>query len=257
MPFSLSNSIQELFPQNYAEQRSAFVASQPNRASARSAYFSRTAHPGSDRYMNNLRSLEEDMLRRHGGILPKKIEERMAGAKKAHIDALAHPHRARTLRNLGRAIGPVATLGFAAYAMWGGEGGSTGDRAAAAAGEVAGGIGGGIGWFAGGATGAAIGSAILPGVGTVIGGLVGSFAGSFAGYSAGSGAVGTAYDFANRLVDNEKRKRGLEWNDWAGQTQAFNTQRASTMRQRSLEAMNRGMMNSRSLMGREASFMHR
>jgi hypothetical protein len=72
-----------------------------------------------------------------------------------------------------------------------------------------------------------------------------------------SSAGYAAYGFANRLVDNERRRRGIEWNGWAGQTQVFNTQKAATMRQRSLEAMNRGMMNARSAMGREASFMHR
>jgi hypothetical protein len=90
---------------------------------------------------------------------------------------------------------------------------------------------------------------------------VGFFAGSLfgpAGAMAGSILFGSAAEatigHADKIVDSERKKRGL---DWGVNTAPFQTARAHTMRQQSLQLMNRGQMSARSLLGQEAVFVHK
>jgi len=113
----------------------------------------------------------------------------------------------------------------------------------------------------GAAIGAAIGSYIPvagTAVGAAVGAAVGSVVGSVVGGLAGSEAGGAAFDatlgIPDRMVERERARRGLNWGQ---HTAAFQTKNAATMRQQSLSLMNRGAMSTRSLMGQEATFVHR
>ena len=110
-----------------------------------------------------------------------------------------------------------------------------------------------VGSKAGLGTGAAIGSFATP-VGAVIGGAIGYIAGGLIGSVAGEELTDTLTRIPDRMVDRERSRRNL---DWGTHTKAFQTQRAHTMRQQSLAAMNRGQMSARSLLGQEAVFVHR
>jgi hypothetical protein len=114
-----------------------------------------------------------------------------------------------------------------------------------------------IGWEVGSKAGMGIGAAIgsaIPIVGTAIGAGVGYLAGGMAGAIAGGSMTEALTRIPDRLVEREQSKRRL---NWGVQSPAFNTQRAHTMRQQSLSMMNRGTMSARSLLGREAMFVHR
>lgn len=101
-------------------------------------------------------------------------------------------------------------------------------------------------------TGAAIGSAI-PGIGTAIGAVVGYAVGGMAAALSVEGLVDAATRVPDRLVERERSRRKL---DWVGDRSAFQTDKAATMRARSMEMMNRGMMSARSMLGREAVMLH-
>jgi hypothetical protein len=112
------------------------------------------------------------------------------------------------------------------------------------------------GWEGGATLGMALGGAIgsvIPGIGTAIGAVAGYIGGGLLGSMGAESAAGAAFGFADRLVDRERNRRKL---DWVGDKTAFQTQRASTMRQQSMEMMNRGMMSARSLLGREGVMLH-
>ena len=68
-------------------------------------------------------------------------------------------------------------------------------------------------------------------------------------------AIEGAYEFQKHLADIGSRQRlsGLEWGKGSA---GMNTRRAHTMRQQSLQEMNRGSMSARSLLGREAQYLH-
>ena len=124
-------------------------------------------------------------------------------------------------------------------------------RATAASGASA------VGWAAGAkvgtSIGAGVGSAILPGVGTAVGAVGGFVVGGLVGATGADQLVTAGFRFADHLVESERAKRNL---NWINDSSAFQTRKAATMRQQSLQAMNRGMMSSRSVLGREAAFMH-
>ena len=105
--------------------------------------------------------------------------------------------------------------------------------------------------------GAAIGTALLPGLGTGLGALAGKgigwLVGGYAGGALAQGAYEGTLGVMDRAVDRERARRNLNWKH--DQT-AFMTQGAHTMRQQSLQAMNRGMMNARSMLGREGVMLH-
>lgn len=64
-----------------------------------------------------------------------------------------------------------------------------------------------------------------------------------------------AYEFQKHLADigSKQRMSGLEWGKGSP---GMDTQKAYTMRQQSLQMMNRGSMSARSLLGREAQYLH-
>lgn len=68
-----------------------------------------------------------------------------------------------------------------------------------------------------------------------------------------SEAVGLGVDFTEHLQGIGSRGRGKQ--NW-GMSSSFYSRKAYTMRQQSLEAMNRGQMSARNLMGQEASILH-
>ena len=117
------------------------------------------------------------------------------------------------------------------------------------------------GWGIGSTIGGAIGTAIAPGVGTTIGYFAGGFAGALIGQGVGSTisdvagapfrAVPAAYKFF-RNTGMQNRRLELGGNMSAGNRSMY----AQTMRQRALMQMNRSGQNARSLLGREAQFMH-
>jgi hypothetical protein len=119
------------------------------------------------------------------------------------------------------------------------------------------GVGAMAGWAVGSKAGMGIGAAIgsyVPVVGTAIGAVVGYVAGGLIGSGAGEAVTDAITRVPDRMVDRERSRRKLEWGN---NIAAFTTQRASTMRQQSLSLMNRGQMSARSLMGQEATFIHK
>jgi hypothetical protein len=167
----------------------------------------------------------------------------------------------------GRLAGGALSVGFAAMPLFTTPGGIS-EKARAVGGGIAGMVGIAVGAKVGMATGAAIGGAIgatvgsiVPGVGTAIGGIIGAGIGTAVGWVAGGfvgselfeGAYHAALAIPDRMVDRERARRNLNWKN---DTAAFTTQSAHTMRQQSLQAMNRGMMSSRSMLGREGVMLH-
>lgn len=68
-----------------------------------------------------------------------------------------------------------------------------------------------------------------------------------------SEAASLGVDFIEHLQGIGSRGRGQQ--NW-GMSSSFYSRKAYTMRQQSLEAMNRGQMSARNLMGQEASILH-
>jgi hypothetical protein len=112
----------------------------------------------------------------------------------------------------------------------------------------------GAGSFAGWEVGSKLGMGIGAAVGGGIGGVVGYIGGGLIGSIAGGELTEAITRIPDRMVDRERNRRNL---DWGAHTAAFQTQRAHTMRQQSLAAMNRGQMSARSLLGQESMFVHR
>ena len=146
-------------------------------------------------------------------------------------------------------------------------------------------FGSGIGYDIGASVGGAIGGMIhenleTPGkyIGAMGGALVGAEAGGYLmrGARAGKGllaagrfgaaavagtvlmqGVSTAYKgLYATLKTGFQQKRKMRGLDFAGDPTQFYTQRATTMRQRAVQAMNRSHMNARSAFGQEAQLMH-
>lgn len=151
----------------------------------------------------------------------------------------------------GKALGPLAMVGFAAQAAYS-EQGPASAKVGAAIGMTAGMVGWEAGATAGTSLGAAAGSFLGP-LGTLVGAAAGYLVGGLAGFAAVDEASKFAASIPQRLVDRERTRRRL---NWATPNPAFYTQQAATMRQASLQAMNRGLMTSRSAMGQEAVFVH-
>ena len=86
-----------------------------------------------------------------------------------------------------------------------------------------------------------------------VGGGLGKLAMGFTGMAALEFAAEEAIGAWQGGVEKERDLRKL---NWVGNTDAFNTQRAHTMRQTSLQAMNSGMMSARSMLGREGVMLH-
>jgi hypothetical protein len=109
----------------------------------------------------------------------------------------------------------------------------------------------------GGLAGWSLGAKLGLGIGAVVGGPITGFLGmaigAFAGGYAGDVGVNKLMKIPDNMVERERKRRQLNWkNDQS----AFQTQNAATMRQQSLQAMNRGQMTARSMLGREAVMFH-
>lgn len=142
-------------------------------------------------------------------------------------------------------------------------------------------IGGSVGEFAAGLISdkesvATLGRTVGSLAGTSIGARIGAYAfsGAAPGFARGVGAAAVAVAATGALAigstavstafsgvyaslrtgfQNKRKMRGL---DFAGDTAQMYTQRATTMRQRAVQAMNRSHMNARSAFGQEAQLMH-
>jgi len=114
-----------------------------------------------------------------------------------------------------------------------------------------------VGWHAGASAGAvagaALGGTILPGIGHALGAVVGYLGGGMLGFEATDAGAREAFSVPRRLVERERKRRKM---DWGTPNPAFYTRQAATMRQVSLQAMNRGMMTSRSALGQEGLWLH-
>ena len=227
-----------MFPSAFA-RGGAFTttAFAPTVGEAFKAPWRRTVKTGSAEHINNLqRMLAEnpDNSKR----INKAIEKAKMGSGKAGSAALAG--------RIGIGAAFVAMPAFLTP-------GSGIEKARATAGAAAGQIGWSLGSRLGMGAGAAIGTAILPGVGTVIGEAIGAIAGAFVGEYAFNEGFQALSRVPDRMVERERARRNL---NWQGDTTAFMTQNAHTMRQQSLQAMNRGQMTARSMLGREGVMLH-
>jgi len=183
---------------------------------------------GSPEHLSNLRRMQK--------VDPHNLNIRNAIAK-----ASKGPGKVSALRSAARVGVGAALIGLPAVLTPG-----SGQEKARAA---TGGLVGQVGWEIGSRVGMSIGSAILPGVGTAIGAIAGGLMGAISS-DEGFQALSRIPD---RMVERERSKRNLNWtNDMS----AFQTRKASTMRQQSLQAMNRGQMSSRSMLGREGVMLH-
>jgi len=121
---------------------------------------------------------------------------------------------------------------------------------------VGGGLAGVAGWELGSKAGMALGAAmgsVVPGLGTAIGAAVGYIGGGILGAVGAEQAFNALADIPDNMVKSVRDKRKL---NWVGDQTAFMTQSAHTMRQQSLQAMNRGMTTARSMLGREGAMIH-
>jgi len=190
---------------------------------------------GSDQYVRNLRKLQA-LHKNDGGI-----KKALASVEKGSARGIGG-----SLLGLGLGAAFVAMPAFTTP-------GDISEKMRA----VTAGIGSFGGFAVGSKVGMGIGAAVgsfIPVVGTAIGAGVGWLAGGLLGGAAGESLTDALTRIPDRMVANERKRRR---SDWGMHTAAFQTQRAHTMRQQSLQMMNRGMMSARSLMGREAVFVHR
>ena len=200
---------------------------------------------GSDEFFTRLKAMKKAMPQASGRI--DKVMEK--AGKTGGISGLGV---------LGGAVGagfmiaPMFTAGGSlANRAW-----ATGANAANYAGFS---VGSSLGANSGMAIGAAIGSSILPGLGTAAGGVIGAVGGWVAGGLGLSTLAEGGVNAARRYVDNKAvvGKRQRTFSGWGGNTAALTTQKASTMRQMSLQLMNQGLMSARSGLGHEGVMFHR
>lgn len=211
----------------------------PSRKEMLKGIFRRGVKAGSPEHIRRLRAI--------GEVLPGARPE-----ISKTIDKLSSTGARRSFGSkLMRSLGPVATLGFAAYSIFT-EQGTVSDKIGAGAGSLAGGAGWAIGSKVGMGVGGAVGS-VVPVVGYAIGAAAGFLIGGALGFSGVDTAIREVVGIPQRLVEREKRRRRL---DWGVPNPAFYTRQAATMRQVSLQAMNRGYNTSRSALGQEGMFFH-
>lgn len=205
----------------------------PTQQDAFNAWRFKTLKEGSTQHISNL----EHMLAQNPG--DEKLTKLLKKARKPH--------------KLGGMFGRTVGAAFVALPMFTTPGGLKEKTKATISGAA--GYGGMlVGAKAGGLAGAAVGSAILPGLGTLVGGGIGALVGTLTGGIAAEEAASGLLNIPDTIVERERKRRNL---NWVGDMSAFNTPRAATMRQMSLQAMNRGLTTARSALGREAIMLHR
>jgi hypothetical protein len=235
----------QLFASNYARGGFAATAFAPTPGEAFKSVFRRTHKYGSPAHLSNLKIMQKNFADPQAGDIGQIISK--VNARNA-ADATKVQKAGGFVKG---AIGKALPVGFLALPAF-----TTPGTAKEKGRAVVGGAAGYLGWEAGSklgmAAGAAIGSAV-PGVGNVLGAAVGYLVGGFAGAIGADEGTQALTRVPDRLIQRERDRRKL---DWVGDQTAFMTQSAATMRQQSLLAMNRGLMNARSALGRESIMMH-
>jgi len=228
----------QTFASNFAQGGFTSVAFAPSRKEMFMGMFRRTVQPGTQTHTRRLHMLD---------TMPGDT----SGAKKA-IEAAGGRNIVQKGVSFKRFLGgPALALGFSAYTGATMQG-STAQRLGAAAGQITGLAGWEVGSKVGTSLGAVAGSVLGP-VGTVVGAGVGYLAGGLAGFEAIDWVTRQGFGAADRLVDRARDRRKMSWGN---PNPAFYTRQAATMRQVSLQAMNRGMMTARSALGHEGVFLH-
>jgi len=225
-----------MFPSSFARGGTfATTAFAPTASEAFKSPWRKSIKHGSPQHIENLRRMQ----RADPG------NERITNQiKKAETKSAKFALGGRVAR-FGLGLGMV---GIPAFATPGG----IQEKGKAVAASLVGQVGWELGSKAGMGIGAALGS-VIPGLGTAIGAGVGFLAGGFLGaYGAEEAAYGVM-GVSDRMVERERSRRRL---NWKGDTTAFMTRSAHTMRQQSLQAMNRGQMTARSMLGREGVMLH-
>lgn len=122
-----------------------------------------------------------------------------------------------------------------------------------------------VGLGLGAYAGAAMGQEVLGTPGAIAGGFAGAgmmrFAGKHPIYAAGAALVAGTVSYVGKgtyqmLKTGYRRKRDRIGLETAGDTSAFFTRQAVTMRQRAMNAIHKSHLNARSALGQEATFMH-
>ena len=193
----------------------------------------KTYEAGSKKHISNLR----DLANRY----PENPNIDSA-LKKAQ--GLAHQPKSLIKRATSGMLGGALNAGFAGLTFATTEG-SLATKSKATISELVGMQ----GFNIGAAAGAAVGTAIMPVIGTAIGALAGGI-GAQMGLSSAAQFV---FNTTDRMVKTEQDRRNL---NWVGNKSTFNSQGAYTMRQQSLQAMNRGLTTARTALGREAIMVH-
>jgi len=214
----------------------ASTAFAPTTGEAMRAPFRRKLDYGSAGHMANLRRMQA-------------ADPNNLNIKKAIDKASQGPGRASSLKHAARLGIGAAFVALPAFVTPG----SGQEKARATAGALVGQVGWEVGTRVGMSVGAGVGSAILPGIGTAVGAAAGYLIGGVAGAIGFDEGFQALTRIPDRMVEKERARRNLNWkNDMS----AFQTRRASTMRQMSLQAMSRGQMNARSMLGREGVMLH-
>lgn len=209
---------------------------------------------GSSSHIRKLERMRESG-RYDKGKIDKALERATAAGNKAKTPwkDLGGMSKAGRVGGMMLKAGPMALItGVASAAM---TQGSAGDKLTAG---LAMGIGTTVGWEvgskAGMAAGAAIGS-VVPVVGTAIGAVAGYIIGGLSGAYAGEQGIHGIKGMMDKRVELARKQKYAS--GWYGDMSAFNTQKAATMRQYSLQAMNQGMMSARSGLGHEGVMVHK
>ena len=229
-----------LFASSYARGGFSATAFAPTTRAAWSSSWSSPLEYGSEQHLENLKQMYAQTKDKKFIETFEKVRNR--SSRTAKQTAMAQGGRAwRGTKRMAKLAGGATMALLPAITT---SGGLKEKGLAMAAGTV-----GYAGWIAGGKAGAAAGFALGLAPGAVIGGLIGAIAGG----SVVEEGFRSLLKIPDTIVERERARRDL---NWVGDTAAFNTQKAYTMRQQSLLAMNRGLMNSRSMLGREAIMMH-
>lgn len=216
------------FAGSYAQGGFTATAFAPSRKEALKSVFRGKVKAGSAEHIRRLEKIQR--LHPNSEGVAKALEKAKGGITKGGI--------------AGRLLGPAVAIGYGAYSVATTEG--TAQKAEAGLGYAAGTI----GWVAGAKVGAAAGAAVAGPLGAAVGAL----AGGMVGWTGAEEGVKAVASIPRRLAEREREKRQLSW---GVPNAAFYTRQASTMRQVSLQAMNRGMTTARSALGQEAMFLHK
>lgn len=248
---------QQMFAGNYARGGMASYMFSPGGRRPGGLFFGGTS-AGSDRHIARL-----ERMKGSGLYNEDKIDKAIQGAKNVH-----HSAPKKAWGELGK-IGKVGRVGSKAMGVMGNvpamalisgvamgamTEGSAGDKATAGVAGAVSMVGWEVGSKAGMVAGAAIGS-VVPVVGTAIGAVAGYIAGGLAGAWASEEGVHGIKGMMDKRVDLARKQKRAS--GWYGDTSAFDTQKAATMRQMSLQAMNSGMMSARSGLGHEGVMVHK